>query len=370
MSAFFRIFRFSLVGLLAASTLHAGAASLVKADRTNVRAKPTFDGEVLTTLSKGDLVEVLDEVPGTGADGALRTWARIALPKNAPVWVYAPFVDSKTKTVKSKVLNLRAGPGRNYSELGELGQGATVTVLREVDGWLQIEPPPNTSAYVSSNLIEAQAPVATKAPALPAVPAPTPAPATKAVVTSTPPPATVVAAPAQPVSAPIVGSTPRQALVIPAAPAPAPAPTATAPTATAPAPAATAVVTPTTATEGKPEATEPESPAPRKKLRYQAPLRSVPDDKEFMATGGEADAKPREVLREGVVGTAWSVQAPGYLELLSLDKEGKLDYLISETPDLDLSQYRGQHVVLAGEEWRDSRWKTPLLKVKSIQSVK
>lgn len=354
MSAFFRIIRFSLVGWLAAATLHAGAASIVKADRTNVRAKPSFDGEVLTTLNKGDMVEVLDEVPGTGADGALRTWARIALPKNAPVWVYSPLVDSKTKTVKSKVLNLRAGPGRNYSELGELGQGATVTVLREVEGWLQIEPPANTSAYISSNLIEAQAPVATKAPAL----QPAPAPVTKTAATTTPPPATVVTVPAQPVSTPVVQP----------APAPAPAPAVSAPA--IPTPTTTAAVTPTPATEAKPDATEPESPAPRKKLRYQAPLRSVPEDKEFMATGGDADAKPREVLREGLVGTAWSVQAPGYLELLSLDKEGKLDYLVSETPDLDLSQYRGQHVILAGEEWRDSRWKTPLLKVKSVLSVK
>ena len=353
MSALFRTFRLSLVALLAAATLHAGASSLVKADHTNVRAKPSFDGEVLTTLSKGDVVEVLDEVPGTGPDGALRTWARIALPKNAPVWVYAPLVDSKTRIVKGKVLNLRAGPGRNYSELGELSQGATVTVLREVDGWLQIEPPANTSAFVSSNLIEAQAPVVNKAPQ----PAPVPAPETKVAFTTPPPAVVVVPAPARPVFTPAPAAKPTPAPPIPAPVVPA----------AAPATPATVVATP--APETIPDATEP-APTPRKRLRYQEPLRSVPDDKEFMATGGDAEAKPREVLREGMVGTAWSVQAPGYLELTSLDKEGKLDYLISENPDLDLSQYRGQHVLLSGEEWRDSRWKTPLLKVKSIQSVK
>ncbi|HTH49885.1 MAG TPA: SH3 domain-containing protein [Candidatus Limnocylindria bacterium] len=340
MTAFLGSLRLSLIGLMAAAaTLHAGASSVVKADRTNIRAKPSFDGEVLTTLNKGDLVEVLDEVPGTGVDGALRTWAKIALPKQAPVWVYGPLVDSKTKTVKSKVLNLRAGPGRNYSELGELVQGTSITVVRELDGWLQIEPPPSTVGFVATNLIEVQGAAATQ-------PAPTPAPAPETKVASiTPPPAAITPPPAQPVPTPTVESTPP-----PATPAPA------------------VVATATPAPETKPEPAAPVPSKPRKKLRYQEPLRSVPDDKEFMAAG-EPDSKPREVLREGLVGPTWSVQAPGYHELMSLDKEGKMDYLISETPDIDLTKYRGLHVLLSGEEWRDSRWRTPLLKVKSIQVV-
>ena len=354
MTASFRAFRLQLAALLAFATLHAHAAGTIKVDRTNVRAKPAFDGEVLATLNKGDVVEVLDQVPGTGSDGAPRPWAKIALPKQTAVWVYGPLVDSKTKTVKSKVLNLRAGPGRNYSELGELSQGATVTVLRETDGWLLIEPPPSTFGFVSANLIEVQAPTT---PALARqVATPVPAPVTEAKPATfqpQPQPQPVAAAPVPPpVTAPAVESKP------------APVASTAAPITPTPTPSAPATVTPAPDAPADPGTNAPAKP--RKFRAYQPPLRSVPDDKEFMATGS-GDTKPREVLREGTVGLAWSVQAPGYHELVSLAKEGTIDYLISETPDIDLTKYRGHHVLVSGEEWRDSRWKTPLLKVKSIQ---
>ncbi len=357
MTVSFRAFSLQLAALLAALTLQANAAGTIKADRTNVRAKPAFDGEVLATLNKGEVVEVLDQVPGTGSDGAPRPWAKIALPKQAPVWVYGPLVDPKTRTVKSKVLNLRAGPGRNYSELGELSQGATVTVLREVDGWLLIEPPPSTFGFVSANLIDVQT------LATPATPAPAPAPAAQI---------------APPVPKPVAETRPatfqpqRQPQPVIAEPAPQPAtaaPVSVASNVVKPAPIA-APTTPSAVTSAPEVQADPGTNAPAKprKFRpYQPPLHSVPADKEFMATGSGDVTTPREVLREGTVGRAWSVQAPGYHELGSLTKEGTIDFLISETPDIDLTKYRGHHVLVSGEEWRDSRWKTPLLKVKSIQ---
>ncbi len=352
MTVSFRAFSLQFAALLAILTLQANAAGTIKADRTNVRAKPAFDGEVLATLNKGDVVEVLDQVPGTGSDGAPRPWAKIALPKQTQVWVYGPLVDPKTKMVKSKVLNLRAGPGRNYSELGELSQGATVTVLREVDGWLLIEPPPSTFGFVSASLIDAP-PTATPAPVVQAAP-----PVSTPVAKTRPAPVQPQPLPPQPIVAepapqPVATSSPVASNVV----KPAPIPT--------PAPATPVAVTPPPEVQADPDTNAPAKP--RKFRPYQPPLHSVPADKEFMATGSGDVTTPREVLREGMVGRAWSVQAPGYHELGSLTKEGTIDFLISETPDIDLTKYRGHHVLVSGEEWRDSRWKTPLLKVKSIQ---
>jgi hypothetical protein len=82
-----------------------------------------------------------------------------------------------------------------------------------------------------------------------------------------------------------------------------------------------------------------------------------------------AEVKPRHVIRDGVVGNAISVQAPGYYELKSIHGEGVVDYLISDSRDIDLSKYYGKAVTISGEEWRDVRWKTPVLKVKSIEAA-
>ena len=77
----------------------------------------------------------------------------------------------------------------------------------------------------------------------------------------------------------------------------------------------------------------------------------------------------RFVTREGVVGLAFAVNAPTYLELKSIRRhEGVQNFLYSDSPNLDLSFFRGKHVVVSGEEWVDDRWpRTPLLRVTKIE---
>ena len=118
----------------------------VRADRVNVRVGPSRDAEVLTTLRRGDVVDVR----GAEAGG----WTRIAVPSKVPVWVYGPLVDVPGRKVKAKEANLRSGPGKNYSELGRLKQGDVLVVVRESDGWVQVEPPAGVSAYISSGFLE------------------------------------------------------------------------------------------------------------------------------------------------------------------------------------------------------------------------
>ena len=45
-------------------------------------------------------------------------WAKIALPASIKVWVDAKFIDASNNMVSAKKLNLRGGPGENYSVLG------------------------------------------------------------------------------------------------------------------------------------------------------------------------------------------------------------------------------------------------------------
>lgn len=119
----------------------------VRADRVNVRVAPSRDAEVLATLRRGDVVDVR----GAEAGG----WTRIAVPSQVPVWVYGPLVDVPGRKVKAKEANLRSGPGKNYSELGRLKQGDPLIVVREADGWVQVEPPGSVSAYISSGFLNA-----------------------------------------------------------------------------------------------------------------------------------------------------------------------------------------------------------------------
>jgi len=362
-----RAVHLSFAGLFAVAVLHAESTATIKADRTNLRAKPAFDGEVLATLQKGDTVTVLGQVPGTGTDGKPRDWTKVALPKRAQVWVYAPLVDEKTKVVKGKSLNLRAGPGKNYSELGELKQGASVTIIREMEGWLQIEPPTDTFAFVAASLIElppaSSTGVLAKKTGQVGLPENNSTPV--AATESKPLPAQAQPVATETVKQPAPEPVPEPAkpVVTEPVPAPAPVPVVVTPIYSNPTP----TIAPVPETNSPLSLSTPK--APRKFLRYQPPARSVPTDKDFVPAIENAEAKPREVLREGKVGRAWNVQAPGHLELVSLRDEGTLDFLYCDNPEIDLTKFRNQRVIVTGEEWRDSRWKTPLLKVKSIQSA-
>ena len=299
----------------------AGPAAIVKADRTNVRAKPAFDGEVLATLKKGDTVEVLGAEAGTGVDGSSpKDWTKVALPPQVAVWVYGPLVDGATKMVKGKSLNLRAGPGRNYSEIGLLPHGATVAVVRESDGWLQIEPPAGTYAFVASNLIErkdGEAPAIATTEKLQAAPASVPE-------------STSIS----PAEVPVADAVAKTAPIPPSLRSPAPVENV--------APAAAGVV----------ETAAAIAPA--------APLPAVPV---------LADSAPRRVLREGILRRSWNANSPGNFELRSLRGEGTLDFLVNDDPSIDLAKFKGKQVFVTGEEWRDARWKLPVLKVKSVESV-
>jgi len=83
------------------------------------------------------------------------------------------------------------------------------------------------------------------------------------------------------------------------------------------------------------------------------------------------ETKPRRVLREGIVGTSLSPDAPTWYQLESFRRrEGLLNYLwVENVKETDLSRWRGKRVFVSGDEYRDRRWQTPVLKVVSIQAA-
>ena len=203
----------SLVDELRSIPLVAGPASVI-ASNVNVRGRAGLIGEVLTKITKGSAVTVVEEITlkNSKADEP-SAWAKIVLPPGARVFINAAFIDPATKTVKPKKLNLRGGAGENYSIIGTLEKGATVKEIAVKGEWMEIEPPANAFAFVAAQYLKQEAPAivaTTPKPTAPTEPAPTPTPVTEpppvAPVTTEAP--TPTPTPAPPVTIPEPTPTP------------------------------------------------------------------------------------------------------------------------------------------------------------------
>jgi uncharacterized protein YgiM (DUF1202 family) len=289
-------------------TLAPGPAT-VTANNLNVRGQAGFKGEVITRLPADDTVTVLEQInrkkhePGEPAQ-----WAKIAFPTNAHVWVFARYIDETNKTVLAKKLNLRDGPGENYSVAGLVKRGEPVSEIATRGDWMEIEPPTNAYAFVAAMFLSQTA-------------APT---------------SETNAAPAE--AEPVLTAVPTNE------------PLAAAPTNEEP----TNVESETTNAPATPETESAETNA--------AP--------EVAETNAPVAPPPRVVEHAGVVRHVGSIIAPTDYELYDPATGSDIDYLYTTSTNLDLSRYVGLRIVVTGEEGLDARWKdTPVITIQRIQVV-
>src|SRR3954464_9541815 len=120
-----------------------------KQNNVNVRGQATMNSEIVTHLKKGEPITILEEITikKPKQDEPAR-WFRIALPPEVQVWVHSSFVDTNTATVKANKLNLRGGPGENFSIVGRLEKGAPVKPIDAKGEWLKIATPTNDFGFV------------------------------------------------------------------------------------------------------------------------------------------------------------------------------------------------------------------------------
>lgn len=131
-------------------TLAPGPAE-VAVKNLNVRGQAGLKGEFIAHITKGEAVTVLDQINlDKHRIDEPAQWAKIALPASVKVWVRAQFIDVTNKIVLPKKLNLRAGPGENYSVLGVIERGASVSEIVTKNEWMQIEAPTNAYAFVAA----------------------------------------------------------------------------------------------------------------------------------------------------------------------------------------------------------------------------
>ena len=292
-----------------------------KQNNVNVRGQASLSSEVITSLRKNQPVIILEEVILKKArpDEPSR-WFRIALPTNVTVWVHNSYVDAATKTVKARKLNLRGGPGENYSVVGRLEKGATISQIDSKGDWLKIETPSNASGFVAAHLLERM-------------------------------PATIAAVPAPKITEVVPGPSPVTATVPPNPP---------------PVIAEVATATPT-AVPGAPLPTTPvtASPAP-----IPPPAETLPPVVADPLPDAPIEKVKKIVSREGILKGSVSIQAPSFFELRSLDTGRTINYVFSPSTNLMLKEFKGQRIIVTGEELLDERWQnTPVLTVDSLQTV-
>lgn len=320
--------------LVTAALSTAGAAeyqALVTADRVNVRGKASLNSEIVTQLREGEIVAVLEEIPVANPKGGEpAAWARIQLPANTPVWVFAPYIEPSGGLVNVSRLNLRAGPGENYSVLGRIERGTAVKEIRVEKNWMEIEAPQGTYAFIAANFLK-KLPAESAAPGVAATPGP---------ASETQPATPSTAAPEQPAATDVATTTPGDT-----------SPATTQSVEIEPAPAAPVDQASATTT----------SPASTADTPDTEPVDQITP----------AEPPPRRVVsREGRVIISRSIQAPTDYSLESLDTRRTINYLHSEDLGVNLKVYAGRKVIVEGEELMDKRWtRTPIIEVERIRLV-
>jgi uncharacterized protein YraI len=306
--------------LLRSVALQPGLAVVVVSN-LNVRGQAKLNSEVVAHLTKGEVVTVIEEITlKHSAPDEPSAWAKILLPSGARVWINGNYLDADKKTVAARKLNLRGGPGENYSVLGLLLRGETFTQVKTKDEWLQIEAPTNAYGYVAAQYLQQRPPEAPAAP----------------TVVATPPP--VVAATPETTPTPPPVAEPQKEVVPPPQTA-----TAAAPIVAEPPPAAATVATP-----------PPTAPA----VTAEEPATAAV----------EQPLPPRVVQREGIVRGTSSIQAPTHFELVSTENGKTINYLHTPSPYLDLRRWKGLHILVTGEEGLDERWQnTPILTIQKLE---
>ncbi|MCU0771842.1 MAG: SH3 domain-containing protein [Verrucomicrobia bacterium] len=301
---------------LASAELQPGPAT-VAGRNVNVRAKATTGSEVIVQVQDGDVVfveQVIVRKDATAKDPA--RWAKIAYPTNATAWVHSRYLDAAAGTVKARKLNVRSRPGENFTIVGTLQSGDAVKSLGSKGDWVQIEPPAGATAYIAAKLLRQAAP----------------------------PEAPIAGADTKPAETQLVNEGP--AVAEGAAPEV---------VAVQPAPETVEGATRVTDTTGAQGATD---------------LAPLPEEVPVVEQVPAEPLPPRIVDREGIVRSFTSIQAPSFYKLVSPDNGRIINYIHTDSTNLDLGRYVGLHIIATGEESLDARWRnTPVLTLNRIVLV-
>jgi uncharacterized protein YraI len=83
-------------------------------------------------------------------------WVKIEMPSATFSWITADFVkrgEGNQATVTASRVNLRAGSGTDFDILGQVNEGDKIEIVDEVKGWYKIKPPQGTAAWIHKDYV-------------------------------------------------------------------------------------------------------------------------------------------------------------------------------------------------------------------------
>ena len=131
----------------------------VVGQRVNLRAKADLQAEVVGQIADGEFLN---------ARSFQDDWVEVAPPDSVELWVHREFI--KDNQVMAPKLYVRGGPGINYTVVGTLLRGDTITPKGDFGEWIKIVPPAVCSLWVNRSYVqvlqpEKPKPVLTQQPA-------------------------------------------------------------------------------------------------------------------------------------------------------------------------------------------------------------
>ena len=136
---------------------------VVKGSRVNLRAGAALTFEVVRQVQQGQ------SLIARSFEGE---WVEVVPPEGSSVWVHRDFIEDGR--VSATELNVRAGPGSNYSVVGSIPRGTTVESISEHGEWLKTRPFPGCTFWISKEFVELIMIPRRAPPAEPEVPKPDP----------------------------------------------------------------------------------------------------------------------------------------------------------------------------------------------------
>jgi SH3 domain protein len=115
----------------------------VQADNVNLRAKPSLRSETVGQADFGAELKVRSLEP---------EWVEVVPPEDIDFWIHGDFIRNDRVSVSK--LNVRSGPGINYSVVGSLGRNEAIDRRGNFGEWVKIAAPPDGSIWVSRDLVD------------------------------------------------------------------------------------------------------------------------------------------------------------------------------------------------------------------------
>lgn len=135
------------LGLLLLGGGTAQAIEMVSIDRpkVNMRSGPGTNHPIIWELGKGYPLMVV---------GRQGNWLKVRDFEDDEGWVYRPLVAKKAHlVVKSKIVNIRSGPGTRFRVVGQAKYGVVLRTLKRGNGWVKVEHENGMSGWIARSLL-------------------------------------------------------------------------------------------------------------------------------------------------------------------------------------------------------------------------